>query len=117
MTTQRPPPVLDILLTKNIEGPSPGRDPYNSPIPGPVTTVKVWSARMDYQGKDFVTSQPGGLQSISDTRFVVRAGGIGWQEGDTIIDDAGDVRHIRGVSEYPAGRGRFLELLARRIGN
>ena len=116
MTTPRLPPLLDRKITKNIEGPSPGVDPYNSPIPGPITTVKVWAARQDFLGRDFVTSQPGGLLSISDSRFIVRAGGIGWQEGDTITDDAGDVRHIRGVSEYPAGRGRFLELLARHIG-
>ena len=46
------------------------------------------------------------MGSTSDT-------GAAWATGDTFTDDEGKQRTVQGVSEV-YGRGRFLELLARR---
>lgn len=86
--------------------------------PSPVTTtVQVWATRRDFLGRDFVTAVDSSLISISDSRFLVRNLGHPWEVGDTLTDEYGDVRTVRGVAHYPAGRGAFLEVLARRLGN
>ncbi len=86
-------------------------------VPTPVLqTVRVWATRRDFAARDFLSiSQTLGIISTSDTRFLVRRLGHPWAAGDRLTDEHGDLREIRGVVEYPAGRGRFLELLARRL--
>ena len=54
MTTQRQVPVLDRLITRNIRGPRSGRDPFGHPLPGEITTVKLWAARRDFPARDFL---------------------------------------------------------------
>ena len=113
MATQRQVPVLDWLITRNIRGPSPGRDPFGQPLPGEITTVKLWAARRDFPARDFLDSTTAGLVTIMDSRFIVRDTGAAWATGDTFTNDEGKQRTVQGVSEV-YGRGRFLELLARR---
>ena len=115
MTTQRQVPVLHRLITRNIRGPSSGRDPFGQPLPGEITTVKLWAARRDFPARDFLDSTTAGLVTIMDSRFIVRDTGAAWATGDTFTDDEGKQRTVQGVSEV-YGRGRFLELLARRVG-
>ena len=78
------------------------------------TQRPVWAARRDFLGRDLVTAIAGSLVTIGDTRFIVRAEGPAWDEGDTFIDDEGVTRTVRGVAQI--GRSRYLELLARFIG-
>ncbi len=78
------------------------------------TQRPVWAARRDFLGRDLVTAIAGSLVTIGDTRFIVRAEGPAWDEGDTFTDDAGVERTVRGVATI--GRGRYLELLARSVG-
>ena len=115
MTTQRQVPVLDRLITRNIRGPRSGRDPFGQPLPGEITTVKLWAARRDFPARDFLDSTTAGLVTIMDSRFIVRDTGAAWATGDTFTDDEGKQQTVQGVSEV-YGRGRFLELLARRVG-
>ena len=86
-----------------------------------ITTVTVerptWCARRDFLGRDLLgtITEGGGLVAITDSRFIVRAEGPAtWDEGDTFTDDEGVKRTVRGVAQI--GRGRFLELLARKVG-
>ena len=80
------------------------------------TTVmrSEWAARRDFMGRDVVSASDTGLYSLTDSRFIVRAGGPGWDEGDNFTDDEGTTRTVRGVAQI--GRGRYLELLARSVG-
>ena len=113
MTTQRVPPVMDRLITRNIMGPSPGRDPFNQPLPGEITTVELWAARRDFRAGDFLQTSDVGLLNINDVRFVVRVDSGPWSAGDILVDDDGHNRSVQGVAKL--GRSH-LELLARRIG-
>ena len=74
-------------------------------------TRKVWAARRDYLGRDFlqVSSGSGSLIGITSSRFIVRAEGPAWDEGDTFTDDKGATQTVQGIGEI--GRGRWLELL------
>ena len=75
---------------------------------------QTWAARRDFMGRDVVQASDTGLYSLADSRFIVRAEGPAWDEGDTFIDDEGVTRTVRGVAQI--GRSRYLELLARSIG-
>ena len=77
-------------------------------------TRQTWAARRDFMGRDVVQASDTGLYSLADSRFIVRAEGPAWDEGDTFIDDEGVTRTVRGVAQI--GRSRYLELLARSIG-
>lgn len=115
MTTSREtPPVLDLLITRNIMGASPGRDPFGQSLPGETATVPVWASRRDFPARDLVQHTPAGLVTIADSRYIVRAGLDAWNVGDSFTDEAGARRTVRGISQI--GRGRHLELLARRVG-
>ena len=74
----------------------------------------LWAGRRDFSGRDVVQASDTGLYSLADSRFIVRAEGPAWDEGDTFIDDEGVTRTVRGVAQI--GRSRYLELLARSIG-
>ena len=76
--------------------------------------VKVWHRRTDFTAADFVKTAEAGLVTVKDTKLLVRASTGPWTEGDAITDDEGRGRRIDGVSQV--GRGRYIELLARRIG-
>ena len=78
------------------------------------TERKEWAARRDFRARDLTQSITGGVITVEDTRFIVRAGGPPWDEGDSLIDDKGVARTVEGTAQI--GRGRFLELLARSIG-
>ena len=81
----------------------------------PVTTQEIWAARRDFPVRDFVQGTTTGPVSITDRRYTVRAETGPWADGDMFVDDEGANRVVRGVSEV-GPRGRFLELLARRVG-
>ena len=78
------------------------------------TQRQEWAARRDFMGRDVVQASSTGLYSLADSRFLVRAGGASWDEGDIFTDDEGVSRTVRGVAQI--GRGRYLELLARSVG-
>ena len=111
MTTRRDyAPVLDRLITRIIPGESPGLNPLGQPLPPTSeTVVKVWAARRDYRGRDFLQARDAGLFAITSTRFIVRAEGPAWDTGDIFTDDQGVTQTVQGVGEI--GRGRWLELL------
>ena len=114
MTTRRQAPVLDRLITRDVQGPSPGRDAFNQPIPGPITTVRLWAARRDFAARDFIQVTTGGLITIMDSRYIIRS--ESWPDAapaDTFTDDDGAMRTVQGVSQVLGGR--YLELLARRV--
>ena len=118
MTTQSRDysPVLDRVITRIILGESPGLNPLGQPLPPTdETVVKVWAARRDYRGRDFLRgSETGSLIGITSTRFIVRAEGPAWAIGDTFTDDKGATQRVEGVGEI--GRGRWLELLTQSTG-
>ena len=111
---------LGILLTFDGELPAAGTALTIMVPSGGTQTVTqtvtrpVWAARRDFLGRDLVTAIAGSLVTIGDTRFIVRAEGPAWDEGDTFTDDEGVTRTVRGVAQI--GRSRFLELLARSVG-
>ena len=72
--------------------------------------VKIWSGRRDFSGRDFSQVVQGGLISIRDTRYIVRAESGPWADGDTFQDEDGAELHVQGIQQI--GRG-CLELLAR----
>ena len=118
MTTPRDyAPVLDRLITRIIPGESPGLNPLGQPLPPTSSTeVKVWAARRDYTGRDFLqVSDQGGIIGITSTRFIVRAGGPAWDIGEVFTDDKGATQTVQGVGEV-GGRGRWLELLTQSTG-
>ena len=112
MTTPRDSaPVLDRLITRIIPGESPGLNPLGQPLPPTSETVaKVWAARRDYRGRDFlqVAESIGSLFAITSTRFIVRAEGPAWAIQDVFTDDKGKRQVVQGIGEI--GRGRWLEL-------
>ena len=117
MTTRNYPPVLDRKIIRLIPAASPGNDPWGNSIPPDEDDAKklpVWAARRDFSPRDFVEAGDLGLVTVADTRFVVRALGPAWIEGDQFTDDEGQLRTVRGVSNYGA-RGRYLEVVGRRI--
>ena len=99
--------MLDRLITRNIRGPSPGRDPFGQPLPGEITTVKLWAARRDFPARDFLDSTTAGLVTIMDSRFIVRDTGAAWATGDTFTDDEGKQRTVQGVSDSLRAGGVF----------
>ena len=109
---------MDRVIVRTIPGESPGLNPLGQPLPaGDPSFVKVWAARRDYRGRDFleVSSGSGGLIGITSTRFVVRSEGLPWDIGDTFTDDKGATQIVEGVGEL-GGRGRWLELLTQSTG-
>ena len=77
--------------------------------------VKVWAARRDYRGRDFLqVSETNSLIGITSTRFIVRAEGPAWSLQDLFIDDKGATQTVQGIGEI--GRGRWLELLTQGTG-
>ncbi len=112
--TTRQPPVLDIIITRRSRGPETGRNSLNNPVYGPDVEEDVWAARLDFRSGDFVRAGTSGLVTVQDSRYIVRASSGPWKEGDGLVDDEGIQRRVQGVSRI--GRGRYLELLARRVG-
>ena len=111
MTTRNEAPVLDRLITRIIPGESPGLNPLGQPLPPTdSTTVKVWAARRDYRGRDFLSASDIGRFPVTSTRFIVRAEGPAWAILDDFTDDKGETQTVQGIGEVQ-GRGRYLELL------
>lgn len=78
-------------------------------------TETYWAERRDFPAADVLeTREAGGLVGVTDARYIVRAEIAPWSTGDTFTDEDGASRTVRGVSEV--GRGRYVELLARRVG-
>ena len=69
MATQRQAPVLDWLIIRNIRGPALTMTHSVSPLPGEITTVKLWAARRDFPARDFLDSTTAGLVTIMDSRI------------------------------------------------
>ena len=115
MTTREFTPRLDRQITRIVKGASPGLDPLGQPLPPTSTTeVKVWAARRDYRGRDFLSVRDIGLFAITSTRFIVRAEGPAWAIQDVFTDDKGERQVVQGIGEI--GRGRWLELLTQGAG-
>ena len=111
MTTREFTPRLDRQISRIVKGASPGLNPLGNPLPPTSETeVKVWAGRRDFSGKDFSQVVQGGLISIRDTRYIVRAESGPWAAGDTFKDEDGATLSIQGVEQI--GRS-YLELLAR----
>ena len=118
MTTRNYPPVLDRKITRLIPAASPGNDPWGNSIPpdeADATRLIVWAARRDFSARDFIQVGNVGLVTVADSRFIVRDLGPPWSEGDQFTDDEGFRRTVRGVSNH-GERGRYLEVLGRRLG-
>ena len=112
MTTSRDyAPVLDRLITRIIPGESPGLNPLGQPLPPTSeTTVKVWAARRDYRGRDFLrVSETENLIGITSTRFIVRAEGPAWAIGNTFTDDKDVTQTVQGIGEIGRGRGLLTQ--------
>ena len=77
------------------------------------TQHQEWAARRDFRARDQVAITDTTNFTVEDSRFIVRAEGPAWAEGDTFVDDGGQRRTVRRVNEI--GRGRWLELLGRSI--
>ena len=75
--------------------------------------VKIWAARMDFSGKDFSQVLQGGIITIRDTRYIVRAESGPWAAGDSFQDEDGVTLTVQGVQLI--GR-QYVELLAREGG-
>ena len=73
----------------------------------------IWAARMDFSGKDFSQVVEGGIITIRDTRYVVRAESGPWAAGDSFQDEDGVTLTVQGVQLI--GR-QYVELLAREGG-
>ena len=111
MTTREFIPRLDRQITRIVKGASPGLNPLGNPLPPTSETgVKLWAGRRDFSGRDFSQVVEGGLITIRDTRYIVRAESGPWAAGDTFTDEDGETLVVQGVQQI--GRG-YLELLAR----
>ena len=108
MTMTRQVPVLDIIITRDVQGPETGRDSFNRPTYGPTTTHKVWAARRDSPAGDDI--KPTAV--VQHAAYIVRVG-TAWKAGDRFTDEDGNRRQVDGVARL--GRGH-LELLAKRVG-
>ena len=73
-------------------------------------TQALWAARRDFSGKDFSQVLQGGIITIRDTRYVVRAESLPWAAGDSFQDEDGVTLTVQGVQLI--GR-QYVELLAR----
>ncbi len=80
MTTRGEAPVLDRLITRRVEGPSPGHDPFGQALPGDISTVMVWASRRDFQARDFLNNTTAGLIAVKDSCYTVRAETGPWSE-------------------------------------
>ena len=111
MTTREFIPRLDRQIPRIVKGASPGLNPLGNPLPPTSETeVKLWAGRRDFSGRDFSQAVAGGLVSIRDTRYIVRAESGPWAAGDTFADEDGVTLAVQGVQQI--GRS-YLELLAR----
>ena len=74
MTTREFVPRLDRQITRIVKGASPGINPLGNPLPPTSETeIKVWAGRRDFSGRDFSQVVQGGIVTIRDTRYIVRA--------------------------------------------
>ena len=111
MATREFTPRLDRQITRIVKGASPGLNPLGNPLPPTSETeVKIWAGRRDFSGRDFSQVVQGGLISIRDTRYIVRAESGPWAAGDTFTDEDGATLALQGVEQI--GRA-YLELLVR----
>ena len=108
--TTRQPPVLDIIITRDVKGAEIGRDDLNAPVYGPTTTHKVWASRRDRSVGADLKYNNGLTVAVLESVYVVRVG-TSWKVGDVFTDEEGSRRVVEGISQL--GRGH-LELLAKR---
>ena len=107
-------PRLDRLIVRT--GTTPGfRDPYGHVTTTPGIAQTVWASYRPFSGRDQRVLADAGLLTFEDARFVVRAETGPWTTGDAINFD-GSRWAVKGVSEL-LGRGRYLEIVARRAGS
>ena len=111
--TTRQPPVLDLIITRDIQGAEIGRNSFNAPIYGPTTTHKVWAARRDSPVGDDLKYNNGLTVAVLESVYVVRAGVAVWKVGDRFTDEEGSRRTVEGIAQL--GRSH-LELHAKRVG-
>ena len=74
---------------------------------------KVWASRRDFTGRDFLSTNTDREAVVGLSRWIVRAGGVTWREGDTFEDADGQTWTVEGVAQLD--RGRFVELTAKRV--
>jgi hypothetical protein len=111
MTTREFVPRLDRQITRIVKGASPGINPLGNPLPPTSETeIKVWAGRRDFSGRDFSQVVQGGIVTIRDTRYIVRAESGPWAAGGTLIAEDGETLVVQGVEQL--GR-QYLEILAR----
>ena len=108
---------LDRIIQRTFIGPSPGKDPFNQPLPGVERIVKTWASRRDFDARDQLEfgGQLGGAQVLK-SRWLVR-GGPGfppWQAGQTFQGDDGLNWTVEGTAQL-GRRGEYTELAAKRI--
>ena len=111
MTTRELTPRLDRQITRIVKGESPGLNPLGNPLPPTSETeVKLWAQRRDFTGRDFSQVVQGGLVTVRDTRYIVRAESGPWSPGDTFLDEDGVTLTVQGVQQIERA---YLELLVR----
>ena len=94
-------PAADAPVTVTIE-----RPPQMSARP-------IWTRRQDFTAADAVRLDAGGdaVSVVTDSRFLVRHDPV-WKIGQVFVFE-GDMYSVRSIAQR-FGRGRYLELLARR---
>ena len=89
-------------------------DPFGGgPTEG--TPVKVWARREDSQPRNEVEAGTGQFFAANESRYTVRAlTASPWAIGDTIIDEDGQRRQVKGVAQlqqHGEMDGRMVQLL------
>ena len=93
-------------------------DPFGSgPTEG--TPVKLWARREDSPVRNEVEAGTGQLFAVNESRYTVRQEAAAWAIGDTIIDEDGQRRQVKGVAQlqqHGGMDGRMLQLLVEGYG-
>ena len=88
-------------------------DPFNSgPTEG--APVKVWARRQDSPVRSELEAGTGQLITLNESTYTVRQTTEAWAIGDTIIDEDGQRRQVKGVAQlqqHGGMDGRMLQLL------
>ena len=93
-------------------------DPFNSgPTEG--APVKVWARRQDSPVRSELEAGTGQLIALNESTYTVRQTAEAWAIGDTIIDEGGQRRQVKGVAQlqqHGGMDGRMLQLLVEGYG-
>lgn len=104
------PPALNRRIVHIRQTGGATRDPLNTPVPE-TSRRTVWASRMDLNAADFMKAGELGVFSLTDRRYIVRAGSTPWVECDG-LEDNGERGTVRGVSFHTLD-GQYLEIFAR----